>query len=471
MEKLISLIMALAMVLGMGTVAFGATVHEVASVGELKTALANVADGDTIKLTANITFTSSNATVNGSWYDGIVYEGDKSFTLDLNGFTVTDDGIINDYLIYIKNTVAGGKASEITIKNGTVETKNGSHGTIVVGSNSTVNKITVNLEDLNAGNKNSASFQGNNVIRARKNSIVNINSGCVITSDNASACVMAAAADAVVNVKSGATLIQKNSASDAVGNNVYANITGVGTVNVYDGAVLESDKYCAYTSTSGTPVFNFYGGSVESGKIAFVASTDNNNYSGAKATINVKGGEVSAPSVAAELNTNTSEKVSEVEISGGEFTADPSDFVSATVGAKATVTSANKTTYAVGEKAVQEAAKNASAGDVISVEGSIALENVPEGVIIENANDGDATTEQKVSVNGIEVPKGERVEAPAVEEEPVEVKPTPAEDAVVIELGGNAKEEEEANPNTGAPVILPVAVIAALSGAVLSKRK
>ena len=91
-------------------------------------AVKNVEDGETIKLFSDIVFDENARTLNsGSWYDGLYYIGDKSFTIDLNGKKISQDGSVNDYLLNFKNAAStntrseGSKANTITIKNGTID--------------------------------------------------------------------------------------------------------------------------------------------------------------------------------------------------------------------------------------------------------------------------------------------------------------------------------------------------------------
>ena len=61
----------------------------------LREAVAAVEDGGTITLIANETFTENNRSNNGGWWDGLAYSGDKSFTIDLADFTISQDGAMH----------------------------------------------------------------------------------------------------------------------------------------------------------------------------------------------------------------------------------------------------------------------------------------------------------------------------------------------------------------------------------------
>ena len=108
--------------------AFDNSINIAATAGQLIEAVNAVEDGQVITLSDNIQFSESARTHNsGTWYDGIYYIGDKSFTIDLNGKTISQDGSVNDYLLNFKNAPstntrsADSKANTITIKNGTID--------------------------------------------------------------------------------------------------------------------------------------------------------------------------------------------------------------------------------------------------------------------------------------------------------------------------------------------------------------
>ena len=115
----------------------------VTSASELAIAIENVKDGGIIALADNLTFDENSRTPNGgNWYEGLYYVGDKSFTIDLNGKTITNDSSVNDYLMLFKND--GTKANTITIKNGTIEASSSAYCAICTAGNSTP-QITNNL--------------------------------------------------------------------------------------------------------------------------------------------------------------------------------------------------------------------------------------------------------------------------------------------------------------------------------------
>ena len=270
----------------------GGTVNEAGEWGHkvgyatIAEAVAAVEDGQTITLVKDITYTKDNASVSGEYFDGLVYTGDKSFTIDFNGKTITENGDINDYLVYLKN--AGEKDNEITFKNGTIainsESRNTAWAAITVGANSATHKTTLNLDGMKVvnGNPNDAN---NQVIRVRKGSVVNLNEGTVVTSNGTSYGVVAETT-ATVNINKGAKVVQTNSKTTG-GNQVYTAVSGNGTINVYDGAEIVSDNYGIHNLTTGNAVINIYGGTIEA-KVAVKAST--NGAADQSATVTIEGG-------------------------------------------------------------------------------------------------------------------------------------------------------------------------------------
>ena len=285
-------------------------VISVGTYGELLEALDGDDSGDvqengTIKFTNNITVTKDDITPVDGYYDGIYCTIDTSFTIDFGGYTFTDDGkCINDYVMYFKNT--GTKANTITLQNGTVKaTGTDAYSTITVGAGSAAYPTTLTLSNMKV--ENNTAVNGDDVVKVRAGSVANIQNGTVITSNGASAGVNAGSGS-TINIYD-AQIIQTNSGTTS-GNNVYTAITGLGTVNVYDGAVITSDNYGVYMSTSGNAVVNIIGGTITA-PTAIYAIT--NGGDGESVTVNVKGGTIDG-------KLGEGNAAGEIIISGGTFT-------------------------------------------------------------------------------------------------------------------------------------------------------
>ena len=272
----------------------------------LQAAFEAVKDGETITIIDNVTVSVATAAYNdGTYIDGVRYTGDKSFTVDFNGKTVTDDGCVNDYLIYINNK--GEKASEITFTNGTIVSNNGCWSAVCVNSSAATQNVVLNLNGMNITNSNDAEYSGNPVVRVRNLATVNVNDKTVITSDGASYGVAANTDGSTLNINEGATIVQQNSGTTG-GNSVFAAVGGKGVINI-KGGTITSDKFGVHTMTTGTPVINISGGTITA-PVALKSSTNGGN--GELATINVTGGTINGT-----LETYTEN--GKIVVSGGTF--------------------------------------------------------------------------------------------------------------------------------------------------------
>ena len=204
-------------------------VANVAKIGDtsyttLKDAIEAVADGGTITMIADHVITEGTRTHNsGSWYDGIYYIGDKSFTIDLGGFTISHDGSVNDYLLNFKNE--GTKANTITLKNGTVDAGNNAFCALCTSS-AQANQLTINLEDINLINN----ISNGSTAKIRGGVILNVKDGTTITGKNSYLGIECVAS--TVNIYDGAEIYMNGSSSY---NGCLVGACNGGTVNVYGG--------------------------------------------------------------------------------------------------------------------------------------------------------------------------------------------------------------------------------------------
>ena len=306
----------------------------------LQDAFDAAADGATVTLMADVVYTQDNAYANGAYLEGLYYLGDKNLTFDLGGHTISDDGSINDYLIYFRNM--GETKNKITLKNGTIIAGANAFSALTISSGGAKYGTDVDLENITIETK--ATFNHNtNAVRVRDNSTLNVNAGATIISNGASAAVNASVlGTSVANINSGAKLVQKNTNASYGGNYVGAAITGLGTVNVYDGATVESDAYGVYMSTSGVHEMNIYGGNFKTtSTVKALLTAVTNGGTGESVTINVSGGVF-------EGGLKEANKDGHIQISGGMFSADPAAYVAD--GYAAYNTGASVTPYLVAEK-------------------------------------------------------------------------------------------------------------------------
>ena len=297
----------------------------VESAAALIESLETIADGATIILSESFDFTTTDRTLNsGSWYDGIYYVGDKSFTIDLGGKTVGNaNGAVNDYLFNFKND--GTKANTITIKNGTLDA--GTEAYCALCSSSVqANLLTVNLEDVHLINN----MSNGSTIKWRGGAILNVKAGTKITGKDSYLGIECVAS--TVNIYDGAEIYQNGTSSY---NGCLVGACGNGVVNVY-GGYGKGVKGCFIAMTSGGTI-NVAGGEWIANTDGTVGDNSNvyvltaqNNYqeSGwcAPSIINVTGGTLRGGMDAWILHTNSGEKA-ELHISGGNFNANPTSYL------------------------------------------------------------------------------------------------------------------------------------------------
>ena len=253
----------------------------------LSDAIEAVADGGTITLAKNVEITEdTRVNSGGSWYEGVYYIGDKSFTIDLNGCTITQNGAVNDYLFLFKND--GSKENVITFKNGTIDAGKSAYCALCTSSAST-QKITLNVEDLNIIGNNS----NGSVCKIRGGSEFNVKAGTVITGKDSYLGIENF--NAVVNVFEDAKIYMNGTTSY---NGCLIGVGGNGTVNVYGGyGKGVSGGLIAMTSggtinvMGGEWIANTDGTFANSNKSVLIAQSDKQYNAGAgNSVVNVSGG-------------------------------------------------------------------------------------------------------------------------------------------------------------------------------------
>ena len=302
----------------------------VAMIGEtgywsLNAAVAAVEDGGTITLVDNETFTENNRYNNGGWWDGLGYSGDKSFTIDLCGYTISQDGALNDYLMWFKND--GDKANTITLKNGTMDAGTTAYCALCTSS-SNKQKITINLEKIHLINNNSSGA----TIKLRAGAELNVKAGTIITGKNSYTGIEAVGNTTIVNIYEGAKIYQNGTSSQW---GFLAGASWGATINVYGGeGVSARGGFMAMTSggtinVAGGKWIANTDGTVGDNSNVYVLTAQNNKYESGyvgASIINVTGGTFRGGMDAWILNDVNVEKA-ELNIMGGNFNANPSAYV------------------------------------------------------------------------------------------------------------------------------------------------
>ncbi len=294
----------------------------------LQAALNAAQDGETIKLIADEIFTEDNRTnSSGTWYEGVYYVGNKNFTIDLNDYTVTQNGAVNDYMFLFKND--GEKDNTITLKNGTIDAGTAAFCAFATTS-SNVNKMTINTEDINFVGNNS----GGAVLKIRGGTELNVKAGTVITGNNNYVGIEAYGNGTVVNINEGAEIYQKGKSS-YVGSLVGA--SGNATVNVYGGkGTSAKGGFIAMTSggtinvSGGEWTANTNGATANDNNAVLIAQSDKQYNAGAgNSIVNVSGGVFKGG-----YNCyGNAVGDAQINISGGIFSVNPSDYCAENYGA------------------------------------------------------------------------------------------------------------------------------------------
>ena len=316
----------------------GKNIKFATTAGQLIEAVNAVEDGQVITLSDNIQFSESARTHNsGTWYDGIYYIGDKSFTIDLNGKTISNDGSVNDYLLNFKNaastnTRSAAKANTITIKNGTIDAGTAAYCALCTSSVQE-NQLTINLEDVKVINN----ISNGSTIKVRGGAILNVKEGTIITGENSYLGIECIAS--TVNIKEGAEIYMNGTSSY---NGCLVGVGGNGTINVSGGkGIGKKGGFIAMTSggtinVSGGEWIANTNGSVGDNSNLYVLTAQSNKYESGFAgpsVINVTGGTFRGGMDAWVLN-NLPEEKAELNISGGNFNADPTNYLAEGYSAK-----------------------------------------------------------------------------------------------------------------------------------------
>ncbi len=284
----------------------------------LQAAFDAVQDDDTITLLSDITINENTRYNNNGWFEGVYYEGDKTFVVDLNKHTITQNSSVNDYLILLKNE--GTKANEITFKNGTIDAGTTAFCAVCTSSSST-QQITVNLENVNLIGNNS----NGSVVKVRGGTVLNVKDGTVITGKDSYLGIESS--NATVNIYDGAEIYMNGTSSY---NGCLVGVGGNGTINVHGGyGKGAAGGFIAMTS-GGT--INVYGGewiadtdgTFSGNDSVLIAQNDKNKYpSAGNSIVNVTGG-----SFTGSYNCyGNAVGDAQINISGGTYSEDPTTYV------------------------------------------------------------------------------------------------------------------------------------------------
>lgn len=289
------------------------TEFKVENSSALEKAFVLVQDGETITILEDMSV-NTTSDPNGNV---VYYTGDKSFTLDLNGKTISG----NTSNVVLRFQKSEGAENTITIKNGTVIAGENSWSAISIGS-SCETKTNVNLIDLNIQSQKANDM----AVRAR--------AGAEFTMTN---CTVSAVKGAGGIVAGGGNVTLENVTVNQKGwysnnwNSVALGISGNGKIKVNSGSYTSDPDgnskgtWVAYImSSGGTLEIN---GGTFNGTVAETAAASNACgiiCADTKAVVNINGGTFNSTGAILDMRNNTGGSPNPTAlISGGTFSANP----------------------------------------------------------------------------------------------------------------------------------------------------
>ena len=286
-------------------------VFMVSSPAALQTAVNKAVDGDVIKLLENITIDETLATNGNALY----YTADKSFTIDLNGKTLT--GETSNAVIRIQK--AAGEENTITIKNGTVIAGSTDWSAISVGS-SCESKVKVNLTDLAVSSQKANDM----AIRARKGSEYTI-TRCNVTATNGAGAIVSGGGDVTLNEVNVSQSGVYNWNSVALGISDGAKmIVNSGTYNSDPQGNAKGNWVAYVMSSGGTLEIN---GGTFNGTVAQTANSSNACgliCADKAAVVNINGGTFNSNGAILDMRNNLGTQPNPVAtLAGGVFSSNP----------------------------------------------------------------------------------------------------------------------------------------------------
>ncbi len=328
MKKFFSLVLALVMALSLTTVAWGATVE----VNDYTTFTGAIADGNEIKLTADIAVTTgftipANTTVTIDLNGFKLYAGDASHTFSAAFTMITNKGTLT-----IKDGSTA-KTGKIELAGEIRDANYDTYGFPTIAINAITNGGTLTLEsgtisvtaDKDATTPKVATYAVDNN-SGTGNAILNINGGALINEHNVAIrqfCNSTTYKNEV-NITAGevtgtrAVWIQLPSSNSALEQKAALNVEG-GTLTATgtsDGYNLAVYSYSYGASSTATEI-NISGGTFE-GDVAIGGGAKNGSE-----TMNITGGTFEG--TVYTYNTDTTETAGKLEISGGTFAVAPDD--------------------------------------------------------------------------------------------------------------------------------------------------
>ena len=301
--------------------------YKTSSIKGIQSAIDVIENDETIFLTEDVNIDAADTDdINALYYDG-----DKSFTIDLNGKTIsgnTSNAVIrfqksvhDDNTVTTRSGVVEPLENTITIKNGTVEALENSWSAISIGSSASA-KTKVNLENLTIKSKKANDM----AVRARSGAEFTL-TNCEIIATNGAGGICAGGGNVTLN---DVTVNQTGWYSNNW-NSVALGISGGGKITVNSGNYTSDPDgdargtWVAYIMSSGG-VLEINGGTFNGtvGETASAANACGLICADAKSEVYINGGEFNSTGAILDIRNNTGATPNpKAVLAGGTFSADP----------------------------------------------------------------------------------------------------------------------------------------------------
>ena len=302
-------------------------VYTTSSIKGIQSAIDVIENDETIFLTEDVNIDAADTDdINALYYDG-----DKSFTIDLNGKTISGNtsnvvirfqkSVHDDNTVTTRSGVVEPLENTITIKNGTIEALENSWSAISIGSSASA-KTKVNLENLTIKSKKANDM----AVRARSGAEFTL-TNCEVIATNGAGGICAGGGNVILN---NVTVSQTGWYANNW-NSVALGISGGGKITVKSGNYTSDPdgdahgNWVAYIMSSGG-VLEINGGTFRGtvGQTASAANACGLICADAKSEVYINGGVFESTGAILDIRNNTGATPNpKAVLAGGTFSADP----------------------------------------------------------------------------------------------------------------------------------------------------
>lgn len=302
-------------------------VYTTSSVKGIQSAIDCIEDGETIRLTNDVNIDATDREDGNAFY----YDGDKSFTIDLNGKTISGNtsnvvirfqkSVHDDNTVTTRSGVVEPLENTITIKNGTIEALENSWSAISIGSSASA-KTKVNLEKLTIKSKKANDM----AVRARTGAEFTL-TNCEVIATNGAGGICAGGGNVTLNdvTVNQTGWYSNNWNSVALGIHSGAKMTVNSGNYTSDPAGDAHGTWVAYIMSSGG-VLEINGGTFNGtvGQTASSANACGLICTDAKSEVYINDGVFNSTGAILDIRNNTGATPNpKAVLAGGTFSADP----------------------------------------------------------------------------------------------------------------------------------------------------